>query len=102
VSWVADLFRSRKARKVVKELAPIALHMLTRDKSLRELAESNQDEAFDQAVKFAAKASGLDIDAEELRLTICEVALSRTRQKLLREQARHEAEMLRIKERYGR
>lgn len=85
---VLDIFR-RKARATAKQLAPDAIR----------LAQSNQDMAFDAAVRFAAAKVGIDVDATEVRIATAAVRLAIVRDELARESARHEAAMLRIKER---
>ena len=102
MSWLGDIFRSRRTRKHAAQLAPVVLRLLSDDKKLRQLALENQDEAFDQAVKLAAAAAGIDVDAELVRLTVCAVMLERIHHQLLVEQLKHEREIARIKAKYAR
>jgi DNA-binding sugar fermentation-stimulating protein len=81
-AWLVKLLKSRKIAK----LAADALLLLAGNRStnFHALYANNKDRAFEAAVRAAAKAAGVEVDATELRLTIARIELARQHDRLER------------------
>lgn len=93
MSWLGDILRNRRARKLVNKLAPVVIKLLAGDRSLRALAMENQDAAFDRAVRAAAQAAGLKLTDEqvtEVRLSVATTLLLAVAEQRNAEDRRHD------------
>lgn len=89
MSWLGDLLRSRRAKKVGR----VAARMLEDNAGFRAMLEENRDRAFDHAVGFAADAAGITLDPAAVRLAVAAAELEIIHQRLLKARDRHERKM---------
>lgn len=84
--------------KTVARLVAAALNLISGKRSplLDAALARDPDRAFELAVKAAAKAARISIDAREVRLAIAAIALEATHQQFVKEQERHLEAMLKL------
>lgn len=77
---VGDLLTKAFHSKRLRQLVMLALTSLVR--APKEAIERDPDRAFELAVKAAAKAAGVEVNARQVRLAVAQVALEYESQRL--------------------